>query len=526
MHRQNSSTSAYSEEEIDIEKMGGEGENGIRNEEKDQEQEQKQNHLDEYLVQFTQNDPTNPKNWSSGLKWYTTVLSSVFILSSTIASSLPSTTIANMIEEYDTTETIAICTITMFLLGYVCGPLFWAPLSEVYGRKPIFTLTLLLYTLFNVGCALSPTITGLLICRLIAGIGASSPLTNSGGVLTDIWEMDAIAIPMALFSWVGVLVPVDTANTLDSLVPFLGPVLGPIIGNFMIISVPWQDIYWLMLAFGGVCWLLCVFTLKETYEPAILHRRAAQLRKKTGDSGYYTAQEKTQPAMRTLLKTSLTRPLLFLVTEPLVIFSSLYVAVIYTILYLSFEIVPYVFRGVFEMRQEIAGLMFIPIAIGMFINLAITMVGVGVMRRRSANVATKSLPEDRLLPAIYLGGSCMVVSLFWLGFTSRADVPWEVPAASLILFGVAIVSIFNSFLSYLADVYAVYAASALASNTIARSVIASVCPLFVRQMFDAMGIDYACLLLALVALTLCAVPVWFRLRAASLRARSAYARRV
>ena len=155
---------------------------------------------DHFLVKLTPDDASNPKNWSSAFKWYTTVLSSVFILSSTIASSLPSTIIANMMVEFETSQTVAILTITMFLLGYIFGPILWAPLSEVYGRKPIFVLTLFIYTVFNIGCALSPTITGVLLCRLISGIGASSPLTNSGGVLTDIWDMDAIAIPMAIFS--------------------------------------------------------------------------------------------------------------------------------------------------------------------------------------------------------------------------------------------------------------------------------------------------------------------------------------
>lgn len=82
----------------------------------------------------------------------------------------------------------------------VFGPLFFGPGSEVFGRKPVFVVTLFVYAIFNIGCALSPNITGLLLCRLFSGIGASSPLTNSGGVLTDIWEMDQIAIPMALFS--------------------------------------------------------------------------------------------------------------------------------------------------------------------------------------------------------------------------------------------------------------------------------------------------------------------------------------
>lgn len=100
-------------------------------------------------------------------------------------------------------EEVAILTISLFVGGYCIGPLFWGPLSEQvkyhlpyrninsgqdtysdvisqYGRKPIFVIAFIFYTGFQVGCALSPNTASILIFRLLGGMFAAAPLTNSG----------------------------------------------------------------------------------------------------------------------------------------------------------------------------------------------------------------------------------------------------------------------------------------------------------------------------------------------------------
>lgn len=76
----------------------------------------------------------------------------------------------------------------MFLLGYVFGPLFWGPGSELFGRRPIFLLTMSVYTLFHLGQALSQNIQTLLITRFFGGFFACAPLTNCGGMWHCVYE--------------------------------------------------------------------------------------------------------------------------------------------------------------------------------------------------------------------------------------------------------------------------------------------------------------------------------------------------
>lgn len=78
--------------------------------------------------------------------------------------------------------------ISLFLVGYVLGPLFFAPLSETYGRKLIMVSSFILFTFFTLACAVAPTWPVLLVFRLIAGINASSAIAILGGLFADIYE--------------------------------------------------------------------------------------------------------------------------------------------------------------------------------------------------------------------------------------------------------------------------------------------------------------------------------------------------
>lgn len=81
-------------------------------------------------------------------------------------------------------------------------------------------------------------------------------------------------------------------------------------------------------------------------------------------------------------------------------------------------------------------------------------------------------------------------------------------------------SIFLQALNYLVDAYLMFAASALAGNTFMRSLFGAVFPLFGRQMFDGMHIQWASTLLGCVALALAPIPFIFYFYGAKIRAKS------
>lgn len=100
-----------------------------------------------------------------------------------------------------------------FVLGFVIGPLLWAPMSEVLGRRKLFIGTYILFTIFNGGVIASQNVWTLIILRFLAGTAGSSPLTNAGGTVSDVFDAGQRGLGMAIFA----------------AAPFLGPAVGPIV---------------------------------------------------------------------------------------------------------------------------------------------------------------------------------------------------------------------------------------------------------------------------------------------------------
>jgi multidrug resistance protein len=142
------------------------------------------------------------------------------VLNSTFASSAPSGIIGDMEKYFGFGREVGILTLSLFVAGYTIGPLLWGPLSESYGRRPVFLASFLVYTGWQVGCALSKNTASILIFRFLSGCFASAPLTNSGALLADIWDNDHRGQSMAIFA----------------LAPFAGPSLGPIVGGFISVT--------------------------------------------------------------------------------------------------------------------------------------------------------------------------------------------------------------------------------------------------------------------------------------------------
>lgn len=111
------------------------------------------------------------------------------VVNSTIGSALPSNAIPFISADFGIKSSYAqILPISMYLIGYVLGPLLFGPLSETYGRRSIMRFTFLGFAIFTMACALSPNWAALLIFRLLTGVNASSPISIVGGVYADIYS--------------------------------------------------------------------------------------------------------------------------------------------------------------------------------------------------------------------------------------------------------------------------------------------------------------------------------------------------
>jgi MFS family permease len=118
-----------------------------------------------------------------------------------------------MIKDFDTSTEIVTLGISLFVLGFAIGPLFWGPLSELYGRQILYFGTYAMLTAFNAGAAASQSIQTLIILRFLAGAFGSSPLTNAGGIIADMFPANQRGLAMAIFAAAPFLGP--TASSLN-----------------------------------------------------------------------------------------------------------------------------------------------------------------------------------------------------------------------------------------------------------------------------------------------------------------------
>ncbi|TXT08865.1 hypothetical protein VHUM_02993 [Vanrija humicola] len=479
-----------------------------REEEVERELDREEKGSDDFAVKFEPGEKINPKNWSVGYRWYLTVVGGLLVLNSTFSSSAPSGVSVPVRNHFHVSEEVAVLCISLFVAGYCVGPLVWGPASEIYGRRPIFLIAFLVYVCMQVGCALSPNIGALLAFRFIGGTFAAAPLTNSGALLADLWDGDQRGRAMAFFG----------------LAPFVGPSIGPIISGFIeVTNTNWRWIYWILTMFAGFCFAVVIFTVPETYGPVILAKKAARLRKETGDDRWYAPIERRDTSAKQLVSNILLKPFIMLAKEPILLAVTIYMAFVYGVIYLLFEAFPFVFIDIYHFNAGENGLAFLGFFTGATVSTVFYITVIDPRYRRySARVAPSApAPEKRLEMAIGCAW-VMVIAMFWFGWTAYASIHWMSCIIAGAFMGVAVFGLFVSLFNYIIDTYLWSAASALAASTVVRSASGAGFPLFATQMYNKLGTHWASSLLGFISLALAPVPLIFYKYGHVLRARSRY----
>ncbi|KAL7793007.1 major facilitator superfamily domain-containing protein [Trichoderma ceciliae] len=460
-------------------------------------------------VDFAPGDVENPRNWSMARRFWITAATVLLVMNATFASSSPSGCFPSIAESFDVSTEAAGLTITLFLLGYCAGPLVFAPLSELYGRRWIFYTTFSAYLAFNFLCAFAPNFGSLLVGRFLSGTFVSAPLSNGPGVLADLWN------------------PVQRANAMGGFAAMLwiGPSLGPIIAGFLQLKKDWRWSFYVLLMLGGAS-ALFMLTIPETHGPTVLRHKARRIRK-AKIPGYEDVKaqiEDNSQSLAGVYKIALTRPWIILF-DPISLLIAIYLSVVYTLLYMLFTIYPIVFQ---EMRGWNAGVGELPLlgtVLGAMFGGLIVLFDTRRQQKKidSGKIQMHEMtPEDRL-PLAILGGITFAVAMFWFAWTANFNsVHWVVPTIAGGFLSTALLLLFVGFLNYLVDAYLMYAASAIAANTIMRSACGAAAPLFTVQMFHSMGVGGGGSLVGGVAALLAVIPFMFYKYGAAIRARSRF----
>lgn len=146
-------------------------------------------------------DPANPRNWPKARKLTNVVLVSLTVLYCNLATTMFAPGAAVMQREFGfESENVEILTITIASLGFALGQLFVPPLSEVFGRMPIYRASAVLYLGFTAGCARSTHVAEFLVFRLCTGLAAASYMSTGGGTVADLLPKEERGVAMAIFT--------------------------------------------------------------------------------------------------------------------------------------------------------------------------------------------------------------------------------------------------------------------------------------------------------------------------------------
>ena len=139
---------------------------------------------DPNLVTWAASDPAHPQNWPRGAKWKYTIAVSLFTFISPVSSSMVAPALASLGSDLHMSSSIEVeLALSIFILAYAIGPLFFGPASEVYGRLRLFQISNAWYMVWNLACGFAKTPAQFFVFRFLAGLGGSAPLALGGGAL-------------------------------------------------------------------------------------------------------------------------------------------------------------------------------------------------------------------------------------------------------------------------------------------------------------------------------------------------------
>ncbi|GFZ42851.1 hypothetical protein JCM24511_00569 [Saitozyma sp. JCM 24511] len=500
---------------------------------------------DPFLVVFEKDDPTDALNWTIKRKVLQTFVLIMATMYAGIGSAAFSPASSAVQETYNVGEVVGELANSMWslwacfahalaltqVIGFAFGPQVFGPLSELYGRKFPLVLGIFLSALFNIPTATAPNLATIMISRFFAGVFGAAPYAIAGGCFHDMLDPVHVQIGVAFFA-------VSTAG---------GPALGPVVGAGLVSTGAdgWRWVGWYLLIFGLCISLLLQLFLAESYPPYLLQQRARAKRIETGQWAYHAELDGVVVTPKDIVWRYILRPTAMLVLEPMLLVITIYMSFVYALLYMLCAAVPLIFGTLRGLSPVVSVLPFVSIFIGILFGGGFIILD---QRRYAAHLRRKGVgsdPEERFKP-MGLGAVMLPIGLFWFAFTGPAQTDSVWPSIIALGFSMAgMILIFECGILYLIDIfpltsanitastatatatplqpspfhqrlmsmllYKSFANSAIAANTLVRSLVGGSFPLFVPAMVRNLGYQstWSMALLAFLAVGLAGIPFVF-----------------
>lgn len=260
---------------------------------------------------------------------------------STLATLICTPAVPQILATFHSTNSYeSVIIVSVWELGEIFGPFIVAPLSELYGKLPVWHVANTLFIIFSIATALSSNLSMVIAFRFLNGL--ASPYVLGSAIIGDLFAAEERGTGMSIVS----------------LIPIIGPTIGPIIGGYISEAGGWRWAFWFVAIATAVVEGFLVLFMRETYVVKILETKTRRLRKETGNQDLKSKYDTGMTAKKLLLQTFL-RPVKILTLSPIVTMLSLYLAVVYGYLYIILTTITEVLMEKYHFSQTSAGLAFL-----------------------------------------------------------------------------------------------------------------------------------------------------------------------
>ncbi|KAF9891938.1 hypothetical protein FE257_002901 [Aspergillus nanangensis] len=443
----------------------------------------------------------NPKAYTRKKKWFVTFIVAVAGITAPMGSSIFFPSLSQVSKDLNTTTTITNLSISLYMLSMSIFPLWWSSFSERLGRRTIYIVSFILFTIFNIISAASDSIAMLIVMRMLSGGASASVQAVGAGTIADIWDPHERGRAMSIF-YLG---------------PLCGPLFAPIVGGALAQRWGWRSTLWFSAVYGGITLIFLVFALPETLfvakDPLPDRPTSEEEHEPIGQRlSRVSSRQVVNMTARWLkvLKIVFIDPLkiVLYLRYPPVLLTVYYASITFGSLYVLNVSIEHTFGSApYNYSTLIVGLLYIPNSVGYIVASLFGGRWMDKIMLREAKKAERYdengklifHPEDRMRENAWLGAIIYPAALIWYGWAADKGVFWLAPMIANVFFGVGSMLIFSMVTTMLTEFMPKRSSSGVALNNFMRNIFSCVGSFVTAPIIDAIGNGWLFTILGLVA---------------------------
>ncbi|KAL2126043.1 hypothetical protein VTI74DRAFT_1869 [Chaetomium olivicolor] len=451
-------------------------------------------------------DPENPLEWPTPFKWAVVSMLAcmAFTVTMTCISPVPlSTTIVRDLSRSPSpSKSASVLLVTIWELGEAAGPLLIAPLSEMYGRRPVMNACNLLFVLAALLAATAQSVPCFVLARMLNGLAVASNVLNPA-IVGDMFASEERGAALSLIY----------------LAPLVGGAVGPLIGSAVAERWGWRAVVWATAVLASACEGVFLMGFRETYKVAILRRRVKKLSGHAANSGrvFKTALDESEELDGSggmqgargwgKLRDAVLRPAIVLFGSGVLMAMSLFSSVVFTFFYVYSTTFSDILIDIYTQSPVAVGFCFTVFSVGSTISVVLcnrTLDRIYIRMRHTHKGVGK--PEFRL-PLAIIGALALPLAVAAYGWAAELKLPLLFLLFAVCAMGTALMLAMIPVMAYVVDAFGLFSASAMTGIIVTRCLMSTFLPLTTTPLIGMFGYGWGFTILAGFCLVFAPIPV-------------------